>query len=480
MSVPIVITSAGAQPQTPASLLAQLLALATAQAPGLTADLPGSLIEDISSTDVGALTLIDAAWVELLNSFSPLTANPFILSQLGPVYGVTPGQASNTSVYVVFTSTANVAGQQIPVGYTVSDGTYQYVVQDGGVTGADFMSLPLFCLANTTGAWAVPSGTVTQLVTQPPTGFPLTVTNPTAGTPAGAAQTEEEYRSTVLQAGQAIGQGMQSYLKTLLGKVPGVQTNLVSVRQIIGIGGGWEIICGGGDPYQVAYAINQSLFDISTLVGSTLGITGITNANPGVITTNLNHNYTSGQVFVATGVVGASALMTAINGVSLTATVLSPTTFSIGINTTSDGAYVSGGVITPNLRNISVNLYDYPDTYTIPFVNPPEQIVTMTLTWNTNATNTVSANSVAQLGQPALVAYVNGLPAGQPMNLFELQNTFQNAVSSIIPPQNLTRMVFSVNINGVGVSPESGTGIIAGDPESFFFAVNAGIVISQG
>jgi hypothetical protein len=66
------------------------------------------------------------------------------------------------------------------------------------------------------------------------------------------------------------------------------------------------------------------------------------------------------------------------------------------------------------------------------------------------------------------------------MNLFELQNTFQNAVSSIIPPQNLTRMVFSVNINGVGVSPESGTGIIAGDPESFFFAVNAGIVISQG
>ena len=41
-------------------------------------------------------------------------------------------------------------------------------------------------------------------------------------------------------------------------------------------------------------------------------------------------------------------------------------------------------------------------------------------------------------------------------------------------------MVFSVNINGVGVSPESGTGIIAGDPESSFFAVNAGIVISQG
>ena len=85
MAVPIVITSAGAQPQTPASLLAQLLALATAQAPGLTADLPGSLIEDISSTDVGALTLIDAAWVELLNNVGPLTANPFILSQLGPV-----------------------------------------------------------------------------------------------------------------------------------------------------------------------------------------------------------------------------------------------------------------------------------------------------------------------------------------------------------------------------------------------------------
>ena len=51
---PITITTAGLQPQSPASLLAQLLAAVAATNPGYTGDLPASFIEDISSTDVGA------------------------------------------------------------------------------------------------------------------------------------------------------------------------------------------------------------------------------------------------------------------------------------------------------------------------------------------------------------------------------------------------------------------------------------------
>src|SRR6202012_1339950 len=141
-------------------------------------------------------------------------------------------------------------------------------------------------------------------------------------------------------------QGMPRFFKTLVALVSGVQPRLISVLQAPG---GWEMIVGGGDPYEVAYAIFTALFDINTLVGSTLAVTGITNANPGVVTTDLNHGYTTGQVINIAGAVGISG----VNNTPLTITVLSQTTFSIGIDTTSSGTWTSGGVVTPNFRNIT-------------------------------------------------------------------------------------------------------------------------------
>lgn len=472
VAVPLVMTEAGPQPTPPAQLLAQLLALVASTNPGYTANLPGSLIEDISSTDVGALTLIDQARVDLVESLTPLGANAYLLNQLGQIYGVEQGAASNTSVFVQFSGTI---GLVIAVGFTVSDGTYQYTVQDGGVIGSGGVSAPLFCLAVQSGSWAVPANTVTQLITSVPTGITLSVTNPNTGTPGGDAQTEESYRSAVLQAGLAASQGMARYLKTLLGNVAGVQARLVSVLQQNPPTGGWEIIVGGGDPYEVAYAIDTAIFDISTLVGSVMSISGITNASPGVVTTVLNHGLTTGELINISG-----AMPGAFNGTGITATVLTEKTFSINVNTTSFGAYTGGGVITPNNRNVTVSLIDFPDTYSITFVDPPQQTVAMTVTWNTTATNFVSEAAVAQLGAPALADYVNGLSVGVPINLFELQTVFQAAVASVLPTQLLTRMVFSVSINGIGVSPEAGTGIIAGDPESFFLTTTTDITILQG
>ena len=60
----------------------------------------------------------------------------------------------------------------------------------------------------------------------------------------------------------------------------------------------WEIICGGGDPYQVADAIYKGMPDFSALVGSTLAVTTISSTNPAVVTTDLNHGYSSGQTVV--------------------------------------------------------------------------------------------------------------------------------------------------------------------------------------
>lgn len=260
-----IITTSGATPSSPAELNAELLAGAVARAPGLTADLPGSLIEDMSSTATGALIIQDQAAVDLINSISPLTANEFILKQLGLVYGVRPGMGSNTSVFVTFHGSP---GFVVNIGFIVGDGTHQYVVQDPAIIsgpGPVGSSENTFCLAVDAGTWAVPPDTVTQTITSVPEGFTLTCTNPATGVPGGDPQTVGQYQAQVIQAGQAVATGVSTLVKTALENVPGVQARLIAFRQT---GGGWQVIVGGGDPYQVANAIFQSMFNILDLVGA--------------------------------------------------------------------------------------------------------------------------------------------------------------------------------------------------------------------
>lgn len=470
--IPTVLGPAGLQPQTPVELLAQLIAIVSVVRPGFTANLPASLIEDISSTQVYSLAMIDAARVEFVNSLTPVGANIFLLNQLGQMLGVQQGQSTNTSVFVQFNGPA---GYVIAQGFTISDGTHQYTVQHGGIIATGGLSSLLFCLATQPGSWAVPNSTVTQLVTSVPASVTLGVTNPEAGLPGIGQETEASYRARVLQANLAESQGMAAYVKTLVTQVINVQPRLVSVKQQTG--GGWSVICGGGDPYEVAYAIYAALFDISLLTGSLLKVTNITNAVVGVVTTGLNHNYEPGQVINIVGVVG----MTGINNIPrIVGTIVSPTQFEINLDTTSLGAYASGGIVSPNLRNITVAINDFPDTYNITFINPPQQSVGLIVTWNTNALNFVSAAAIAQLANADLVTYINSIPAGQPINVYEMQAVFAASVSSILPPELITSLNFAVTIDGVSSFPPVGSGIISGDPESYFQTQTSQIIINQG
>lgn len=469
--LPLIMAPSGPQPQPPLNIWATLLAIVSNTNPGYTANLPGILIEDISSTEVAGISLCDSAFVETVNSVTPYGANAFLLKLLGGIYGVSPGDVSNTSVNVVFYGTV---GFLIAKGFTVSDGTYEYVVQGGGIIASSGQTSPLYCVATQSGSWAVPSGTVQQLNTSVPNTITLSCNNPESGVPGGDAETIGSFRARVLQAGLAASQGMPRYLRTLVSNVPGVQERLVSVVQLPGQG--WEVIVGGGDPYEVAYAIFMALFDINALQGSQLLIEDITQANPAVVTTTINHGLADGAVINIKGVVG----MTPVNDTPLTVTPITQTTFSIGVDSTGYPAYISGGEITPNPRNVNVSINDYPDVYGITYVNPPQQSVSMTVLWDTNGTNTVNPVVVAQLATPRLVEYVNSIVVGQPINVFDLNKTFQDAVASVISAQLLTRLVFQVDINGFGVSPTSGTGIIAGDPESYFLTNSGQITVLQG
>jgi len=475
VDIPTVVTKAGLQPIPPADIHDNLIATVALTNPGYTANLPGSLIEDISSTDVAALIQMDQMRVELINSLNPRTANRCLLNQLGLIYGVAQGGTTATSVFVVFSTSA--IGFVLAKGFTVSDGSHQYTVQDGGVIGLGGTSLPLFCLATLSGTWAVPANTVNQIVTSvPSTITDLTVNNPEPGTPGLAtAESISSYRSRVLEAGLASSQGMARFLKTLLSEVPGVQERLISVRQQTGTNPGWVVLCGGGDPYQIAYAIYTALFDISTLVGATAGVTDITQTNPGVVTTSVTTLYTNGESVTIAGVTPSNYDGTYV------ITVIDDTHFSIGVDTTGFPAYVSGGTLSPApASNLSVSLIDYPDTYTVPFVNPPAQTVSITATWNTTATNFINPVAISALATPALVDYINSIAVGTPINEFEMTCVFQDAVADLLPPHLLTRLVFSVSVDGIVQTPPAGTGIIPGDPNSYFLTDDTLILVQQG
>lgn len=259
-----IITSAGALPTSPKTLRDNAVAAATALSPGLTANLPGSLVEDMASTSAGASVIQDQAGVDLLNSISPVTANPFIMNGLGQVYGVPPGKGANTSVLVVF-SAAGSPGYIVEPGFIVSDGSHEYILQDPAVLNGSGVSPATFCVATVAGTWAVPENTVTDLASSVPDSVALTCTNPAPGTPGSTAQTPAEYRAQVIQAGLATSMGTPNFYRTCVERVSGVQPRLVSYRQT---GGGFQAIVGGGDPYQVAAAIFQALFNFNGLQGA--------------------------------------------------------------------------------------------------------------------------------------------------------------------------------------------------------------------
>jgi hypothetical protein len=256
------MTDAGAQPTPPATLRTLLDQAIAAAVPDYTSDLPGALVEDLLSTGTGLVVTADLARVDAVNALSPVSTSPYVLAQLGQQDGIAQGLPTNTSVYVVF---SGPAGYVISPGFIVSDGTYQYVVQDGGAITTSGTTNPLYCVANQSGSWAVPIGTVTTLVSSVPTGYTLTVTNPNTGTPGAAAESVQSFRNRVLLARQASAQGMADAVTSALQNLPGVTPRLVRVLQVAA---GWEVLCGGGDPYAVSGAILQNVLDVSTLIGS--------------------------------------------------------------------------------------------------------------------------------------------------------------------------------------------------------------------
>lgn len=461
-------TAAGPVPQTAEELRAQLVAQATALSPGITTDLPGSLIEDIVGTDVGSLIICDQIRVDLINSVGPLKANMFMLNLLAQQSGVSAQKTDgSTTVPVSFTGPA---GFLVPQGFLVGDGTYTYQVSDATIIPDSGVSSVVTCVATNTGSWAVPAGSVNQILSSLPSDTTLSCSNPAAGTPGGEPETNYEFRERVWQAQMSTVQGYPGFIRQKLTDLSNVQARLVSVVQS---GNAWVVMCGGGDIYEMAGAIYKSAGDISRLKGTDLNVTGITNANPGVVTTDITHGFSTGQIINITGVLG----MTGVNNVPLTITVLSSHTFSIGINTTSSGAWTGGGLITPNLRNNVVTINDWPDDYLIPFVTPLQQLVTIKFEWATESVNYLTDATIAALVSGSVISYVNGVFAGKPMNINNIKDVFLQSINSTLDMSLISTLNVVVTVNGVITNVDAGTNIISGDPYSYWFIASDGVIV---
>lgn len=460
--------AAGPVPKTSEELRADLVSRATELSPGITTDLPGSLIEDIVGTDVGALLIADQIRVDLINSVGPLKANMYMLNLLAQQAGISPQKTEgSTTVPVTF---SGPAGFVIPQGFLVSDGIYTYQIADATVVLSSGVSSMVTAIATNTGSWAVPVGSVNQILTSLPSDITLTCTNPVAGTPGGAPETNYEFRERVWESQMSTVQGYPGFIRQKLTDVNGVQARLVSVVQD---GNSWIIMCGGGDIYEMAGAIFKSAGDISRLKGATVDVTGITNANPGVVTTGITHGLTNGQVVNISGVNG----MTGINNVPLTATVLTPHTFSIGIDTSASGSWTGGGEVTPNVRNNVVTINDWPDNYLIPFVIPLQQNVTVKFEWGSEGVNYLTDATILTLVSAPVIQYINGIYAGKPLNINNLKDTFLQSVNAAIDMSLISKLNVIITVNGIVTNPDPNTNIISGDPFSYFYIASDGVTV---
>lgn len=408
IATPLVMAASGPVPTAPATLNAALIAAVSATNPGYTV-LPAGLIEDLSSTAVGALITQDQARVDAINSVSPYGANPYVLALMGQQTGIVQGTPSNTSAYVIFGGTGSgvngsgpgTPGVIIPNNTIVSDGSNQYLTQEAAVIGSSGYTGLVYVVAIASGSFAVPINAISTVVSAIYPGLSFSVYNPAAGVPGGPAESVQSFRSRIIQAGQSTSTGTASFLKSQLQAVPGVQSRLVSIVQTTN---GWKIIVGGGDQYAVALAIYQGIMNLATLQGSA---------------------------------------------------------------TTS--------------YNITVSITDEPDSYSIIYVNPPQQVTTVAVTWNTLLTGFTGGIGVAQLGAPAVVNYINSIPVGQPINLLEMNAAFQVAVASLLPSIYLTTLEYTVTVGGTTYTPSAGTSVIPSPiADGYFYCAGTGVTVTQG
>lgn len=402
--LPIIIGEAGPQTTDPTVIYSTFTQKVANIVPGYTVTLPAGLITDLASTATGALSVLDQARVDIINSVSPYGANEPLLEELSYIYGTVKGEETNVSVPVIFRGTP---GLPISRGFLVGDGNHQYMVTASFIIPSSGQTEAQLCVSQESGSWAVPAGTVTQLISSVPSQYQLTCNNQEAGNPPTQEESLASFRTRMMREGMFAVQGTPPAVKASLRRVTGTSDNLIAVRQPAA--GKWVVVCGANasDRNDIAYAIFSAWPDISTL-------------------TNDVKN--------------------------------------------EDGT-------TPEQANVQI--YDYPDEYTVPFIVPSSQTVGITLQWSSTQRSFIDSSAVEVTARGAIASYINSITTGDPINLFQLQEIFINAITKLVERQFISAVNITVAINGKTQPPAEGTQLVYGQTYAYFTTTAQQVVITR-
>jgi len=446
MTVSVVISNQGRVSAQPSDMYNTVITNATALSPGLTTNLPGSLIADVVETGVAQCLVSDSAATELINSISPRTANMAVLNQIGQVVlgplGVV-GAAANSSVNVVFSAPANSV---IPAGFIVSDGTNQFVTQHASVTSSGGVTTPVYCIASSATGITVAANTVTTVVSAQPPLYTITVNNPLPGAAGTGTELPNDYRNRIVTANAAPVGSAPSVIRSQIASIPGVVNRTIRVLQLPA---GAGIMVAGGDPALIAGAIYNSGFFAPLLgisVNNLVQVTGTTNVQ---MKFSLAHHFSPGSTLVVTG--ETLSPFTSLDGVTYTVlSVVDQFTVITNATLSSYSGNVSGNAfLQSNPRNTTVGVVDYPDTYSVNYIQPIPQLVSATVTWNTLVPAFASASQLQQNIQTAIASFINSIPAGNSFTTNDIANAALNASPSLLSPTQFSNMSIAVSFDGI-------------------------------
>lgn len=211
--------------------------------------------------------------------------------------------------------------------------------------------------------------------------------------------------------------------------------------------------------------------------GPTLIVSGVTKANPAIVTTSTNHGYASGDVVILEGLYETTTTgMPQIDGIPFTVTVLSPTTFSIPWNTNQSNytAITGGATGTPRVKKVLYPYLYFPGTTNISNIT----LGTTTTVDTTDAHNFVVGQEVAfripqQWGTIELNSLPNILIPGSPVYGYVIAVTDYNTVVVNIDSSAMT--AFNSNIDPLIVPGLSYPQIVAvGDVNTGGVPISAG------
>jgi hypothetical protein len=128
---------------------------------------------------------------------------------------------------------------------------------------------------------------------------------------------------------------------------------------------------------------------------------------------------------------------------------------------------------------ITVTVTDYPDNYDIPIVLPTSQLGSVILTWNTIVPDQLDPDSVSSATVEKIVEYIDGIAIGEPINIYQIESIFLDAISPLINKAQVSLIEISIGINGVIVPPKAETGLVYGGEYSYFTTDQSRVTVQQ-